>query len=288
MGVRLEGVEVDLMALLDGVEEVFEAEVELGGGDFLAAFLFVDARVVATNGGELGFGGFDGFHQFATAGGAGFDFDLEVFDFAAVLFGFLGEACVFGDGGFDALVERGDFRFAADGDFAEFGEAGLHGLLLFLGGLFGAAFDCELGAELVEGLGHRLLAGDGGVGFGLEATAFGFEGFEAFAGGGEFGFEVFAAFGGGLLAFFEFAAFPFDVLDAGFEVFDFAGGEAELALEGGEVDFLALEALAGEFDFLAELFEAAFEFGDSGACGFVGDGELRDFGIERADFVGAL
>ena len=60
VGVRLEGGEIDLIAFLDRVGEVFEAEVELGGGDFLAAFLFGDFRVVAADGGELGFGGFDG------------------------------------------------------------------------------------------------------------------------------------------------------------------------------------------------------------------------------------
>ena len=43
MGIGLEGAEVDLVAFGDRVVEVFEAKVELGCGDFLAAFLFVDA-----------------------------------------------------------------------------------------------------------------------------------------------------------------------------------------------------------------------------------------------------
>ena len=256
MGVRFEGGEIDLIAFLDRVGEVFEAEVEFGGGDFLAAFLFGDFGVVAADGGELGFGGFDGFEQDGAAGGAGFDFRLQVLDFGAVGFAFLGEAGVFGDGGFDPLGEGFDFGFAADGNLAEFREAGLHRFLLFLGGLFGAAFDGEIGAQLVEGGVEILFAVDGGVGFRLEAAGFGFEGFEAFAGGGEFAFEVFAAFGGGAFAVVEFAAFPADVFGLGFEVFDFAGGEAELALQGGEFDFLALQAFAGNLDFLAEAFEA--------------------------------
>jgi hypothetical protein len=159
-------------------------------------------------------------------------------------FAFLGEAGVFGGGGFDALVERFDFGFAADGGFAEFREAGLHRFLLFLGGLLGAAFDGEVGAQFVEGGVEVLLAMDGGVGLRLQAAAFVFERFEALAGGGEFAFHLFAAFGGGALAVFEFAAFPADVFGLGFEILHLAGGQAELALEGGEFDFLALEAFA--------------------------------------------
>ena len=104
----------------------------------------------------------------------------------------------------------------------------------------------------------------------MQAAGFGFEGFEAFARGGEFAFHVFAAFGGGAFAVFEFAAFPADVFGLGFEVLHFAGGEAELALQGGEFDFLALQAFAGNFDFLAQAFEVGFQFGHAVAGGLVG------------------
>ena len=90
MGVRLEGGEVDLVALLDGGDEAFEAQVELGAGDFFAAFLFVDLRVVSAERGEEGLGGFNGFQQNRAACGAGIDFHLEVFCFGAVRFTFLG------------------------------------------------------------------------------------------------------------------------------------------------------------------------------------------------------
>ena len=50
VGVWLEDVEVELMALLDGGGEAVDAEVELGVGDFFAAFLLVDLRVVAADG----------------------------------------------------------------------------------------------------------------------------------------------------------------------------------------------------------------------------------------------
>ena len=42
------------------------------------------------------------------------DFLLEGIGFTAVGFAFLGESGIFGDGGLDALVEGGDFGFAAD------------------------------------------------------------------------------------------------------------------------------------------------------------------------------
>ncbi len=61
MGVRFEGGEIDLIAFLDRIGEAFQTQVELGGGDFLAAFLFGDFRVIAADCGELGFGDFDRF-----------------------------------------------------------------------------------------------------------------------------------------------------------------------------------------------------------------------------------
>ena len=147
-------------------------------------------------------------------------------------FAFFGEAGIFGGSGFDALGKGFDFGFAADGDFAEFGEASLHGFLLFLGGLFGPAFDGEVGAQFIEHGIEVLFTADDGIGLRLQAAGFIFEGVEAVARGNEFVFEVFAAFGGGAFAMVEFAAFPADVFGFGFEVFDFAGGEAELALQG--------------------------------------------------------
>ena len=140
----------------------------------------------------------------------------------------------------------------------------------FLGGLLRAALDGEVGAQFVECGVEVLFAMDRGVGFGLQAAIFAFEGFEAVTGRGEFAFKMFAAFGGGAFAVFEVAAFPTDVFGLGFEVFHFAGGEAELALQGRELDLLALEAFAGNFDFFAQAFEVALEIGHAGAGGLVG------------------
>ena len=75
-------------------------------------------------------------------------------------FAFFGESAVFGAGVVDALGERFDFRFAADGCFAEFREAVFHWSLLFLGGLFRTAFDSEFGAEVVEVVGEFAFALD--------------------------------------------------------------------------------------------------------------------------------
>ena len=61
VGVGLEGGEIDLVAFPDRGGEGFEAQVEFGGRDFLAALLFGHLGVIAADRGELGFGGFDRF-----------------------------------------------------------------------------------------------------------------------------------------------------------------------------------------------------------------------------------
>jgi hypothetical protein len=67
MGVWLEGSEGDLVAILGGVHEVLQTEVELGGGDFLAAFLFVGGGELFADRGKLHLGFLDGLDEFAAA-----------------------------------------------------------------------------------------------------------------------------------------------------------------------------------------------------------------------------
>ena len=64
------------------------------------------------------------------------------------------KAGVLRGGGFDALHEGFDLGLATDRKFAQLAEAGLHRLLLGLGGLLGLALDGERGAEFVKGLGE--------------------------------------------------------------------------------------------------------------------------------------
>ena len=135
------------------------------------------------------------------------------------------ERNIFLGGGFDAVGKIRDLRLAPDGDFAQLGEAGFHGALLFLGGLFGAFLDGEAGAEFVERGAEFLFGGNGGVRLRLERAGLILEGGEAIAGGGEFGLKVLAGIGCDGLALIEFGAFPADVLDAGVEIFDLAAGE---------------------------------------------------------------
>ena len=141
VGVWLEGGEGDLVAVFGGGEEVFEAKVELGCGDFLAAFLFVGGGEFFAEFGEDDLGFFDGGEELGAAFGFFCEglFQVFRFDFGVLCLGGEGEAFI--GCGLDAGGEVFDFRFAADGDFTELGEACLHGALLFLCGLFGAFLD---------------------------------------------------------------------------------------------------------------------------------------------------
>ena len=55
------------MAILGGVHEVFQTEVELGGSDFLAAFLFVGGGELFADRGELHLSFLDGLDEFTAA-----------------------------------------------------------------------------------------------------------------------------------------------------------------------------------------------------------------------------
>jgi hypothetical protein len=275
VGVRLEGGEIDLVALLDRVGEVFEAEVELGGGDFLAAFLFGDFRVVAADGGELGLGGFDGFHQLGAAGGAGFDFHWRsstsarwvshssarrAFSAMAASMRWLNDSISVSR---RMETSRSSERRASIGFCCSSAAC-----------LARRSTASSVRSSLRPGV-EFLLAVGGGVGLRLQAAAFGFERFEALAGGRRVRLPFVRGLRRRRARGFRVRRVPSGRFRFGFEVFDLAGGEAELALQGGEFDFLALQAFAGNFDFLAQAFEVGFEFGDAVAGGLVGGGERR-------------
>ena len=285
MSVWLKGGEGDLVTILGRVHQVFQTKIELGSGDFLAAFLFVGGGELFADCGELHLGFLDGLNEFATAFGFFGKHLLEILRLNAVILRLVFQRDVFFGSGFDALGEIRYLCLAPDGDLAELGEAGFHRALLLLGGLFRAFFDGEAGAEFVERGADFLLGRNGGIGLRLERAGLVFDGGEAFAGGGELRFEGLAGIAGGRFALLEFGALPADVFDAGVEILDLAGGERELALEGGELDFLALEALTGDLDSFALGFELGLERGDAGAGLLVGGAEGGDFLFERADFV---
>ena len=131
--VGLEGVEVGVVALGDALGEVFELEVELGGGDFLAAGLLVEAVDFLAGVAEGGFGFGDGVGEALAGGGLVVELLLELRGLGFVLFDGLGELGVLGGGVFDALAEVFDFLLALLAGVAEFVDAGAHGVLLLLG-----------------------------------------------------------------------------------------------------------------------------------------------------------
>ena len=88
-----------------------------------------------------------------------------------------------------------------------------------------------------------------------------------------------------LLAAFQLAALPTDVLELGLHAFDLAGGESQLALQRGKLDLVALDALAAGFDLFLKLRKLGFEVGDPLAGGGFGLGQSGDFGFQVADFV---
>ena len=69
------------MAVFGGGEEVFEAQVELGGGDFLAAFLLVGGGEFLADGGESYFGFLNCSEELGAAFGFFGEGLLEVFGF---------------------------------------------------------------------------------------------------------------------------------------------------------------------------------------------------------------
>jgi hypothetical protein len=150
VGVGLEGGEIDVVALANGGFEAFDAQLDLGYGDFFAAALFGGFGVGLAGPGKRGIGFVDGGHQLVATTGPRFDFGFEVVGLGAVGFDFALERLGLLGGAGDAASERLDFGLAAVGNIAQLGEPRLHRLLLLLVSFAGPAFDGQGGAHFVE------------------------------------------------------------------------------------------------------------------------------------------
>ena len=125
----------------------------------------------------------------------------------------------------DAVLKVDDLGLALDHEIAQLVDAALHGALLVLLGLVGAALDGEFGLKLVESFALFLQALLQAVGFVLEVGEFVFEGADLALGSDEFGFAIGAGISGALDAIAGVFALGLEALELAFEVFDFALGE---------------------------------------------------------------
>ena len=270
VGVRLEGLEVCLVALGGMAADVFHAHFGLGGLHLDAAALILELGELLAGGAEGGFDGFGGFHNLGPLREDGGQAGFLGFQ-RGVPFGHRGlERGVLGGEGFDAGFVVGNIGAAGVEEFVEFHDAGGHGAALAVEALLLLALGGYAHADFVEGVVGRAFAFADDLDAGFAFRSGGAQRVERAGGFGDAGFEFGELGQAAAEAFLDAGGFALERGALGFRIGKLAFGEAAFVVYGGCLELRGLHGLAGVLQALHGVLHG-------GGCGGAGCGEGFDF-----------